>query len=191
VSDTTVDESATFVYGRAHMARTRTMCSGVGNCTGYGTFYYEIYADKKLADYNQTLITSLLGTPKRSVDSVTWYQNTKHVPATDGNVSASAAVPDMSAAYATLGATTKGTFVYNESANSRGYPYKVSVEVSEPTQTQSWLIYDKYNGNSDTVSGQLEFYGPGNWTSSGSDSLDTKSTTNSNANKNTNRRIRW
>lgn len=184
------DDNVTFVYGRTHMARTRTMCGIGSTCTGYPIFYYEFYGDK---DANQTLITQLLTTPQRSVDSVNWYKNTLHTPASDGNVTSSAPISNVSAAYATDpsdGSRTKGTFIYD---TNKGYPYKVTVDVTEPGQTKSWLIYDKYKAGATQVSGQLEYYGPGKWSGSGGadTSVNDDTSTSGNLRKNTNRRIRW
>ena len=188
------DSNVTFVYGRAHMARTRAMCNG-SPCTGNVTFFYEFYGKKSDADYNQTLITNLLGSrPKRSIDSVNWFQNTAHITTNgDGNVTSSINTIPYGGGnpplYTQFTTNTSGAFEYD---GTQGYPYKATIELdSTAGNTQSWLIYDKYNTSTPRVSGQLEYYGRGNWTSSGPDSLDTKSTNNTNANKNTNRRIRW
>ena len=186
------DANVTFVYGRAHMARTRAMCGIGSSCTSYPVFYYEFYGDKGA---DPVLISQLLTTPTRSVDSVNWYKNTLHVPATDGNVTASVAITDVTSAYATdtsATSTTRGTLTYDPS--NKGYPYKVTVDVTSPTQTKRWLIYDKHNvDGASRVSGQLEFYGPGKWSSSGGAdaSVSDQAVDTNDIKKNTNRRIRW
>ena len=191
------DGNVTFVYGRTHMPRYRAMCdaASLNNCTGAVTFFYEFYSDK---DANRTLITTLLGNaPKRSVDSVNWYRNTLHNTSTDGNISATTqTIPGTTtplvfvAGDHTTQTTSKG-YVYN---GTQGYPYKATINIPNSTLNgvPPWMVYDKYQADpAVNMSGALEFYGPGNWTSSGGDSLDTKSTSNTDANKNTNRRIRW
>ena len=187
--------NATFVYGRSHMARTRAMCSG-SPCTGTVTFYYEFYGDK---DANTTLITALLApdAPKRSIDSVNWYQNTKHVTGNgDGNVtSASFNIPPNAATgtyqpvYTQYTSNSSAALKYD---GFKGFPYKATIELSSPANTQSWLIYDKYNVATPRNSGQLEYYGPGSWTST-TDGAETtvKDTGTTNRNQNTNRRIKW
>ena len=180
-----VDQNATFFYGRAHMARTRSMC-GLGNCNGYATFFYEIYGNASLPNYNAALVPDLT---KPSIDSVNWYKNTLHDPATDGNVTGAAPSTDVTTNFAVDGSTTKATFVYNPANN--GFPYKVSIDVFAPAQTQRWLIYDKYNNLATKVTGPLEFYGPGKWSSTHGADTSVQDDNTSNIKNNTNRRIRW
>ena len=188
------DANVTFVYGRSHMARTRAMCSG-SPCTGNVTFYYEFYGDK---DANKTLITALLtpDSPKRSIDTVNWYQNTKHVTGNgDGNVtSASFNIPpnlisgSYQPVYTQYTSNTSAALKYD---GTKGFPYKATIELSSPTNTQSWLIYDKYNVATPRNSGQLEYYGPGSWSSNTGAEETVKDSGTTNRNENTNRRIRW
>ncbi len=188
----TDDSNLTFVYGRTHMPRTRAMCNG-SPCGGNVTFFYEFYGDK---DANKTLIGNLLGTsPKRSVDSVNWYRNTLHNTATDGNVTSSSQnIPGdlikLPAAFTHSTQTTSATYSYD---GSKGYPYKGTVRVpnSGTLGTQSWLIYDKYQPDpAPEISGELEYYGPGSWSSNTGAAESVKDATG-NKNRNTNRRIRW
>ena len=85
--------------------------------------------------------------------------------------------------------TTSTTFNYT---GTRGYPYKSTILIPRNTTkgTQSWLVYDKYNANATSVRGEVEFYGPGEWSSTtgAETSVQGKS---GKRNKNTNRRIRW
>ena len=54
---------------------------------------------------------------------------------------------------------------------------------------ERWLIYDRYNANSDRMSADIEYYGPGKWTNtSGS---NTTRSTSAGDKKKTNRRIQW
>ncbi len=187
------DENLTFVYGRSHMPRTRAMCTGAP-CAGNVTFFYEFYGDKGAADYNQTLITDLLGTsPKRSVDSVNWYRNTLHNTATDGNVTFSTQnIPDggITPVFTHSTQTTSASYSYD---GSKGFPYKgtVTVPSSLTAGTQSWLIYDKYKPDPATeIRGELEYYGPGSW-SSDTGAAESVKDSSGKKNRNTNRRIRW
>ncbi len=185
------DANITYVYGRVHSPRYRAMCSGAP-CTANVTFFYEFYADKEA---NATLITNLLGvSPKRSVDSVNWYRNSLHNTATDGNVTYTTQnVP---------GATTQSTFAHTTQTSSasyeyngnNGFPYKGSITIpqSSTTGAPSWLIYDKYvpDSNTTSVQGEVEYYGPGLW-SSDTGPAESMTDTGGKKNKNTNRRIRW
>ena len=185
------DTNITYVYGRVHSPRYRAMCSGAP-CAANVTFFYEFYADKEA---NATLITNLLGTsPKRSVDSVNWYRNTLHNTATDGNVTYTTQnVP---------GATTQSTFTHATQTSSasyeyngdEGFPYKGSITIPQSLTigAPSWLIYDKYipNSNTTSVQGEIEYYGPGQW-SSDAGPAESMTDTGGKKNKNTNRRIRW
>ena len=185
-----VNTRTAVLYGRVNAPRVRTMCSGTGNCNANVTFFYEFYSDKN--DNNRSVLNSVVGnTPQRSLNSANWYQNGAHRTATDGNVSF--VNYDMP-----LG--TKPVFVQNISTTSttfnytgtRGYPYKSTILIPRNTTkgTQSWLVYDKYNANATSVRGEVEFYGPGEWSSTtgAETSVQGKS---GKRNKNTNRRIRW
>jgi len=189
----TMSGDATFVYGRTHMPRMRAMCTG-GSCNGNMTFYYEFYGDK---DANKSLINNLLGTPLRSIDSVNWYQNTKHNTGNgDGNVTVTStniplSTPMTPSSYSQNVTTT--TAVYNYTG-SKGYPFKGTIIVPQDTGTggtQSWLIYDKYNPGATEVRGELEYYGPGEWSSTTGAESTVQDKTDTSRNKNTNRRIRW
>ncbi len=199
-SPETINEDATFFYARVHSPRSRAMCATTGgSCNGNVNFYYEVYA-KAPTTTEQGLITTLLGSvPKKSLDSVNWYRNTEHNLSSDGNVTGSfynipvgttpSYVPNTS-----LVATT-ATYNYT---GSKGYPYKGTVTVDstaatgpDTNQTQSWLIYDQFNPHPATTdSVELEFYGPGSW-SSDTGPEGSVTDTSGNKNKNTNRRIRW
>jgi hypothetical protein len=178
---------AKFVYGRAHMARTRAMCNG-GSCNGNMTFFFEFYGDN---DANKTLINTLLVTPIRSIDSVNWYQNTAHnTNVGDGNVTASTTNIPSTVAYTPNGGPISSA-VYNYTG-SKGYPFKGTITVDNAAgDTQSWLIYDKYNAAATTVRGELEYYGPGEWSSDTGAESTVQDKTDTTRNKNTNRRIRW
>jgi len=175
------NDNITFVYGRAHMARTRAMCNG-GNCTGNVTFFYEFYGDE---DANLTLINNLLVNPRHSIDSVNWYRNSEHNTSADGNVTAVAStIPGSGTpALIQLPTNTNASVIYN---GSQGYPYKSTLNIF----TQTWLIYDPFDAAAGLVSGQLEYYGPGSWSSNTGAETSVKDA-DVNKNQNTNRRIQW
>jgi len=184
-SDDTVDDNVTFVYGRSHMARTRTMCSSanLADCTGNVTLFYEFYGDENA---NTTLINTLLTNPQRSIDSVNWYRNTLHNTGEDGNVTAVVStVPGSGTPTIThFTSNSTGAVTYN---GTQGYPYKSTLDI----YTQSWLIYDAFNAAAPIVTGQLEYYGPGSWSSNTGAETSVKDTGTTNRNPNSNRRIRW
>lgn len=183
-----VDENATFFYSRVHTPRNRAMCDGAGNCIGTVTLEYEVYA-KQPSTIEREFLTVLGATLNRSRDSVNWYRNGIHTN-NEGNVSAAAFSP--SSVTLTPGTTTATTPVSYNYTGGKGYPYKGTVTVNAATnETQSWLIYDKFNAAATTKSIELEFYGPGTWSgSAGADeSIDNAARTDKK--KNTNRRIRW
>jgi len=192
-NDTSADQNVTFVYGRAHAPRFRAMCDGAAACPGNVTFFYEFYADQ---DANATLINTLLGADKRrSIDSVNWYRNNKHDTSTDGNISGTSQnIPgDLvhnAGQFSHTTQTSASTYSYS---GTSGYPYKgtITIPQSSVAGAPSWLIYDKYQPDSNTTAMQseLEYYGPGTWTSTGK--LDTHSSDNPTKSRNTNRRIRW
>ncbi|WP_345975197.1 hypothetical protein [Sulfurimonas sp. HSL3-7] len=184
----TVDATVIYLYGRVNAPRKRVMCaSSTAACTGDMTFYYEFYADETLTAQEKAWITALLPSNKRqrSLDSVNWYRNAEH-NISDGAVTAttqSAAI--ASGAFTTSRGETDSPFTYNAGS---GFPYKDTVTVTSPTGVQQWLIYDPYNANPTQMSGEIEYYGPGAWTSGGSNETHTNITEGK---KKINRRIRW
>ena len=181
--------NATFVYGRVHMARTRGMCDStqLNGCPVNMIFYFEFYGDK---DANKSLINTLLTPPKRSIDSVNWYQNTAHnTNLGDGNVSVTADnIPGAVVYVPNGGSISSAIYTYT---GSKGYPFKGTVKVTAGVGTQSWLIYDKYNAGATKVQGELEFYGPGEWSKATGAESSIHNRGDANRNSNTNRRIRW
>ena len=179
-----VNSTVIYLYGRVNAPRRVVMCGdATGSCTSNMSFYYEFYADK---DVNGTLITNLLGTnPQRSVNSVNWYRNLKHT-LNDGEVkSTKQATAVSSGTAATANGVTTIPYSYT---GAHGYPYKVRLTITQK-EVEPWLIYDKYNAAATQTSANLEFYGPGKWTStSGSNSTHS---TEAGKKKKTNRRIQW
>ncbi|WP_373033680.1 hypothetical protein [Sulfurovum sp.] len=195
-----INEDATFFYARVHSPRSRAMCTTAGgSCTGNINFYYEVYAKSPTA-VEQGLITTLLGNvPKKSLDSVNWYRNTEHDLSSDGNVSGSSTlIPVGTAPTYTPNPTLVATTAAYNYTGSKGYPYKGTVTVdttvavtADANQTQPWLIYDQFNPHPATTNSvELEFYGPGAW-SSDTGAAESVTDSGNKKNKNTNRRIRW
>ena len=185
-----VDATVIYLYGRANAPRKRVMCSSAtAACTGDMTFYYEFYADDTLTVQEKNWITALIPPDKiqRSVDSVNWYRNPEH-QATDGGVTATTQsnaniTPGI---YTTVNGTTNSPFTYS---GTRGYPYKSTVWATSGVGIEPWLVYDPYVAVATKMSGQIEYYGPGKWTTTGD--LETHSTGETNKAVKTNRRIRW
>ncbi len=192
-SPQTLDQNATFFYARVHSPRNRAMCNGV-TCYGNVNFYYEVYAKTPTAT-EKGLITTLLGnSPKKSLDSVNWYRNTVHNLNSDGNVTAShqnipiyTGTPVSFSQNNTMAVST-GTYNYD---GSNGYPFKGTVTVnSSLNETQQWLIFDPYKDGAIEGTAELEYYGPGSWSSdTGAD--ESVNDASGKKNRNTNRRIRW
>ncbi|MCJ7765599.1 MAG: hypothetical protein MUP09_06620, partial [Thiovulaceae bacterium] len=184
------DNNITYVYGRVHSPRYRAMCSGAP-CSANVTFFYELYADK---DANATLITTLLGNNKqRSIDSVNWYRNSEHNTSTDGNVTYTTQNVPGTPVQTTFSYTTQTSWSNYQYDGIKGFPYKGSITIPQSLTSgiPSWLIYDKYNAGATQVQSELEFYGPGEWSSDTGADTSVKDTGTTNRNQNTNRRIRW
>ena len=181
----------TVLYGRVNVPRVRSMCNASGNCNGNVTFFYEFYSDRN--DANRSVLAGVVGAaPQRSLNSPNWYQNTAHNTATDGSVTAvNVPIPvGTTPVYTQNGTTT--TTIYNYTG-SRGYPYKATITIprSSVSGVQPWLVYDKYNPNAATVRGEVEYYGPGEWSSTNGAESSIQGQSDTKRNKNTNRRIRW
>ena len=186
--DTTslVPNEASYVYGRVHAPRVRVMCNA-GSCDGSLTVYYEIFADK---DANRTIIEDIVGAnPIRSIDSVNWYMNTEHNTSSDGNISATTSniKSGIDPVYTQNASTTSIKYNYT---GTRGYPYKGTVVTAGAPR---WLVYDKYNAAATEIQAQLEFYGPGKWSSTtgANSSIKKNEATQRTKHRNTNRRIKW
>ena len=180
--------TATVLYSRVNAPRKRVMCdSSSGSCNGSMLFFYEFYADQN-ADQNpatRALVTAILpdSIRQRSIDGANWYRNYYHNAPADGQVSGT------SQSTSVIG----GASVFNNGVQTinytytgaRGYPYKDTVTATAPAGVEPWLVYDPYIPAATQVKGQLEFYGPGSWSSSTGQKASTGSK------KKTNRRIRW
>lgn len=178
-----------FIYGRVHAPRYRVVCDSTGACGTTSSpnqplkFYMEFFYDAAgTIDANTTLSTTLASESNRSVDSVRWYKNPKHANS-DGNITGFVqkfVSPSPITAPTTVsfsGGEGTGDFTYD---GSDGYPYKATMQIN----SQSWLIYNMFDGTATTNDFELEF----NAKTIGSESNNTSGVT---ANPNTTRRIRW
>ena len=178
----TAGQSVTFIYGRTHAPRYRYS----EPTTRDAPIYYEMYCN---ASGNKALLpTGYIG----SSDSVGWYLNKQHT-VSDGNVTQ---LQEKGATKVTTSSTvpfsiTNGisTAVLNYKANGTNtndntYPYRTTMQATP----SSWLIYNPYNASATSNDFDVEFYGSSaTWTGQKSNST----TTDSNANVTTNKRILW
>jgi hypothetical protein len=170
----TAGQSVTFIYGRTHAPRYRY----TGN-TGNAQIYYEMYCN---ASGNKSLLPSgYIG----SSDSVGWYLNKQHT-LSDGNITA---IAQKGASSVTNTASlplsiSNGTSNSTLSYGGTSYPYRTTMQATP----SSWLLYNPYNANALTNDFEVEFYGSSTtWTGQKSNST----TTDSNANVTTSKRILW
>jgi len=168
-------------YGRTHAPRQRY----VGD-HGDAFIYYEVFCDVA-NDGNKSLLQN--GLSSRYTDDPRWFVNTAHQTARDGQVNtinqkgysvgAGSVIPSV----INTATPTVTTLNYN-SASTRGYPYKATMELNN----SNWLIYNKYDINATKNEFEVEFVNSaGNWAGQ----TETDSTTKSNAAKVTNRRLMW
>lgn len=132
-----VDRNLTFLYGRAHASRIRTLSPQASFPVAY-EFYYQ--AANSLDD--QTL-QAFSSTNNRSKDSVFWYVNTLH-NSVDGNITNG--VELVSSNDMTL--TPTANFVNGEQTvdytySGGDYPYRATLMLT----TQPWLVYHPYDSN--------------------------------------------
>jgi len=178
----TANDTATFLYGRAHAPRYRVDCSSsTGDCASQPLLiYFEFYSK----DSNLPLRQSIASDLQRSTDAILWFRNANHA-ATDGNTTSVTqryiASSPISESVITHGNIDRQTYTYS---GNDGYPYKASMELN----ASRWLIYNRFDDNATSNNFQLEFNaGPGN--KAGTDNLGGGADTGAGAN--TNRRIRW
>jgi len=140
--------------------------------------YYQIYCFG--AGCNTTLLPG-----QTHVNDIRWYQNTRHSPSNDGNVStvfeknlAGRVTPNS------LLNTTNPTTVNLPYNGSGGYPYTTTMEIN----ASNWLIYNENNAGATSNSFQIEFNKSGaGW----SGKHETNSETNTIGSVKTNRRTMW
>ena len=188
--DDNSNDTATFLYGRAHSPRYRVNCgtTATGACLSSPLqIFFEFYS----SDSNLTLRRTYAQDINRSKDAIMWFHNTRH-EANDGNITF------LSHKYLEYVITTATSPLYLGGGigdpaegisevrigyrGTDGYPYKASVDL----HTQKWLNYDRFNDNPDVNSSFLiEFNAVGAKVGEG----DLSNTDEGPANSN--RRIRW
>ena len=138
----TLDQNATFYYGRVHAPDQR-----FSGTTGTANIYYEVYC----RNCTDAFRTNMGITGNQSVDAVNWYQNNLHVNNTFGEFNSTAVTATSNGL--TLGARTLLT--QNLTAGSTPHVNRVNFGSS------SWLrFYPEYF--------KVEFVRPGNWAGEGS-----------------------
>lgn len=170
-----IDDNATFVYGRTHAARQRYNVP-----TGTANIYFESYCFG--AGCNKTLLPN--GINSTRTDDVRWYviPNPFHTTPTDGVVGTvvqkgGAGIVTATAPTATNPSQTTLTYT------GTSFPYKTTME----NNASPWLIQNETNPNATTNEFQVEFDNQGGWTGK----HETNTTTKSTGGVNTNRRIMW
>ena len=188
-TEESVNQSAIYLYGRAHAPRYRV---DVGANTKPALIYYEYFSDDSTtarADYN------LSGDDSRSSDSLQWFINTLHNPGTanggaggDGTVYVTSQKAGSGLIHqyslednASVNATT-AVYTYD---GSSGYPHKGTIRII----TDSWLVYDRYNVNAVDNEFEIEF----NENLGDSEGLEGSADVDEDdtVNTNTSRRINW
>lgn len=173
--------TVTHYYGRVHAPRYR-----ISDNTGTSRLYYEVYCDPNTASNPCTIINPgdhALTMPNRllSVDDIRWYRNEAHTSGIEGDINAS--LPPKGLDALTLNSRVdydQASFIYDE---SKGYPYKTTIQIP----SDSWLIYNKFDAAATVNFFELEFNSAGR---SVGKHIGV-SNTDSNASRNTNRRIQW
>lgn len=181
VGEKLIPGTVTHYYGRVHAPRYR-----ISDNIGTIKLYYEVFCDPSSAvnpctistpdDHNVTMPNRLL-----SVDDIRWYRNEAHTSGVEGDIDALLSpkvVDDL-----TLNDRVtfdQASFIYDE---SKGYPYKTTITIP----TDPWLVYSKFDPAASVNFFELEFNSAGGYVGRriGVSSSD------SNASKNTNRRIQW
>lgn len=172
---TTLNQPATFYYGRVHAPDYRF--SGV--TSGLATIYYEV----SCKDCNLTERTAFGITGNESVDAINWYQNILHT-----NTMGTCA-PSTSSALITVGAPTHAaTTTTAISTGTVPNVGKINLNGS------NWLVYYPTDFT-------VQFFGSGQWAGSGfvkqdhTNATDTNTTVGEHIHKTappiTNKRITW
>ena len=159
-----------FVQGRVHAPRYR-----INGNDGNVTFYYEVYWDGNVTCNLDNLFPTL---PPLSVDSINWYQNTRHT-ANDGNITS---ILKHRGSQSTV-MSTKVNFKIEDLHyyETEGYPYKTIMDIN----ASPWLIYHRYDNNATVNPFDIEF------NQKGTVDDNAPNMTNDTAEVNSNRRIMW
>jgi hypothetical protein len=185
-----LENNATFAYGRSHASRQRYNCT-TSPCIRDANIYFESYCfspgcDKPLLNGFSAL---------RRTDDVRWYIIDNHIVPTDGDIGtvqqkdatptdASDDLVDVTAQNNNVGPVplhSTATLLYN---GGKGYPYKTTMH----NNASLWLIYSENDEFAIRNEFQVEFSNQSGW--SGEKETDTTTTTPDDA-ATTNRRIMW
>ena len=167
-----LNQSATFYYGRVYS----TDYKGESPITT--TIWYEVYCNQNCnpVDFNITGV--------QSPTSLSWYQNTLHDDASDGNITQFSSIGTTkinNADTAISGIITNG--IENNTLSNATAPYTDRIQM----RPSSWLLHNLYNPNATTNDFNVEFIRSGNWAGQGS----LGETVDINTSKRTNRRMEW
>ena len=179
---TVSSSSATFIYGRTNAPRQR-----INGNSGTALIYYEAFCsgvDSNGTTCNKSFLPN--GPSSKSNDDPRWFKNTLHNVATlnhVGVVAQKSGLGIVTAGTANNANPSSVTLTYTE-ANTRGYPYKTTMENTPAT----WLVYNKYDSLDTTNEFEVEFEGG---SSSWAGKHETDTTTNAGGTIKTNRRSMW
>ena len=141
-----VDQSATYLYGRAHAPRYRVACETASICdSDTKLVYYEFYSQ----DTDLALRQLYASDAQRSPDAILWYTNSRHM-ASDGNVTLSGSSVVSLSTPVTNGPTAPFVSQY---LGTQGFPHKMTIPIS----TQTWLLYNRFDTSALTNDFALEF----------------------------------
>ncbi|MDF1880684.1 choice-of-anchor L domain-containing protein [Sulfurimonas sp. MAG313] len=164
----TQDRNVTFLYGREHIPRQRV----TGNQATI-PISYEFYCDSTtgcvIGNYNNvpSLANAISPNALLSSDDIRWYIQADHSTFLDGRATSTqtrAGMDNLRFGIMTINADSNlTTYIYD---GTRGYPYKVTMDVHTP----DWLIYNRYDNSPTINSGgtvvnnfELEFESASNW----------------------------
>lgn len=176
----TLDQNATFQYGRVHAPDYRFAGSD-----GNATIYYEVYSDTSKSIRNSMDING-----SESSDSINWYVKNLHVTA-DGDV----------LLFNSIGDVQFGNTIY-----LNAFPTSISEPITSGSELQivsidevpykdkiimrpnTWLIFDAFNSTASTDDFLVEFYEAGSvWAGQGS----LGQTVDLNVSRKQNKRLDW
>jgi hypothetical protein len=146
-STATVDQSATYLYGRIHAPRYKVSAS-----SGSLPVYYQIYYDVNPSIDSNTSLGTFAAGSDRGKDSFYWYKNDQH-QTPDGNITSVSQFirSDLTLAPTTT-SVTNGIQHIDYTYNGSTYPYRATIHIN----SQPWLIYNRYNSSANHISVPLE-----------------------------------
>ena len=171
----TLNQKATYIYGRTNAGRQR-----YEGTSGTANIYYEAYCFQTGCD--KTLLPN--GDNSKRTSDIRWYMNENHTSAA-GN--AGTVAEKNSLGRVTVAGSTTGNHPDNSTLmsydKSRGYPYKTTME----NNASNWLIYNEDNPTATRNQFQVEFYNTSLW----SGESETGTTTKDPGTSTINRRTMW